>query len=844
MRYVDNKANPLYRLKGGNVELEVLVVKIIYSSDNFGVYSLKKDDNHLILEEYFSATGNIQLEQDKTYRIKGTVVDDEKYGLGLKITSAVEIIPKGRIGIVSFLASVPGIDSSTASLIWNEFGHESISQIIKAPQSLRLNYQDTKRVVRFIKNKEKKIKAIEVLVESGVDENSASQLLNSEDWEEIYSKCLKNPYVLIETNNFSFSKADNIARQLGAPANTPLRIEAASIYLLKYFENLGNCYLPLKNMIKFLESIVSVYNPLSKDYGTVQVLSKNSQDITVKYFGIETTCPIQTYVTLSNKVYTDINHPNRFNKHGGVLFFKPSESFLEKCIRENEKLKLIDDKVYYLPTYEKEISVAESINFIQQNKSIRWEKDEVETTLNKILEEKNIELSAEQYKACVDMASFVGGMNCLIGSAGCGKTFCLNIFIKLYKQLANKYCLGSNIKLLAPTGRAATVAKNATQLPASTIHKACQLKYDENSQNCIDENPEELSTFKDVDIVIVDEASMLSLHLTDELLKYCRHCKVIFVGDVKQLLPIGAGKILIDILNSGVADVCLLKTIKRQSENSGIIFNAEQIISESPLEDKSDCRVIYTNDERETTKTICEIYADLLKNNPIKDIQVITSMKSYENGVNLLNYQLQNLCNPLDVSKDKFCRLTKFNHNGKYFEICIHKGDKVIHTKNDYNCFVYKRLSSNNYQRISAIGISNGDIGIVEDIIEFFDEDLYKKISVVVVKYEDGYRFYYKGSSQHYCRLSELNIAYAITIHKSQGSQWPHVIIPVSKIHKKMMNNNLLYTALTRASDSAYLIGDKSTLTNSVKIHPSIKRFTDLDNKIRIKAALFGNSGF
>ena len=366
------------------------------------------------------------------------------------------------------------------------------------------------------------------------------------------------------------------------------------------------------------------------------------------------------------------------------------------------------------------------------------------------------------------------------------KTTIINAIIKIYSQL------NIRIFLCAPTGRAAKKMKEATNHEALTIHRL--LKYSI-QQKGFQKNEKNLLS---CDLLIVDEASMIDTLLMHHLLKAVPDtCSLILVGDVNQLPSIGAGNVLNDIISSNAFNVIKLNTIFRQAKKSMIIVNAHKINNGFfPVLNTNK----YNNDfffiEKQEPEEIVNTITELVKNripkkfgfNPINDIQVITPMHKGTTGAGNLNHQLQQSLNP-----------NKEGIKKGIFEFKV--SDKVMQIRNNYNKNIY-----------------NGDIGTIKKI-NFADQNMIINFDFNDIEYD-------------FNDLDEIVLAYAISVHKSQGSEYPVVIIPVTTQHYILLQKNLIYTALTRGKKLVIMIGTKKALAMAIKNKKSSKRHTGLENRL------------
>lgn len=465
-----------------------------------------------------------------------------------------------------------------------------------------------------------------------------------------------------------------------------------------------------------------------------------------------------------------------------------------------------EEEVVYLNTYYyAEMAVAKKIIELSKNfKPIKYV--DLDNTIAKIEEEQEKFLANNQKEAVKEAIN--NGVLIVTGGPGTGKTTTINTIINLLLKEDQK------IVLAAPTGRASKRMTEATGQEAQTIHRLLGINFldDENKKQIFDKNDE---TPLEADVIIIDETSMVDIMLMHSLLKAISlGTKLILVGDVDQLPSVGAGNVLKDIIRSEKIKVVCLTEIFRQAQESAIIMNAHRINNgEEPILNEKDKDFFFL--KRTTTDGVLDTIKELLttrlpsfkKNLDSKtDIQILTPMRKNAVGVENLNLVLQNTLNPKsDNKKEKEFRATTFR-----------VGDKVMQIKNNYNI-----VWQTNFDGVceDGLGVFNGDQGIINDINE--------KDSNLKVLFDDGKMVVYD-----YTQLDELELAYAITIHKSQGSEYPVIIIPIHSGPPMLMSKNLLYTAVTRAKELVIIVGLKETIVKMINNNREVNRFTSLTLRI------------
>lgn len=458
--------------------------------------------------------------------------------------------------------------------------------------------------------------------------------------------------------------------------------------------------------------------------------------------------------------------------------------------------------VYYLPYHNAEVNVCKNlINLASLAPDISEE--EVLKYLESD-EDKTIALTDMQKEAVVQ--AVMNGVTVITGGPGTGKTTIILSIIKIFERMNKK------VLLCAPTGRAAKRITESTGKEAKTIHRLLEYAYGEDDSNLIF-NKNENSPL-DCHALIVDEMSMVDILLMNNLLKALkRGTKLIMVGDVDQLPSVGAGNVLADIINSNTIKTIKLDMIFRQSQGSMIIQNAHAVNKGMmPLLNKkdSDFYFIRENNMNKIADLIVDLYTNRLPSKygfvPIKDIQVLSPMKKGDTGVMELNKKIQAAVNP----PSKFKKEKTF---GKY---TFRTGDKVMQVKNNYQA--EWKLADNSLVR--GEGIYNGDIGNI-----IFIDEIEQEMHVL---FDDDKEVVYSFS-----QLDELILAYATTVHKSQGSEFPVIIMPVVWGPPMLLTRNLLYTAITRAKELVVLVGQEKYLEEMIENNRIDKRFSALDHRLR-----------
>ena len=431
---------------------------------------------------------------------------------------------------------------------------------------------------------------------------------------------------------------------------------------------------------------------------------------------------------------------------------------------------------------------------------------QVDKRIERIEQELGEELDEKQRLAVKEAVG--NGVLVITGGPGTGKTTTINAILKYFEEE------DMVVELAAPTGRAAKRMSEATGYEAKTIHRLLELsgvpdeggrtEFERNEQNPLES-----------DVIIVDEMSMVDIYLMHSLLKaVVAGTRLILVGDANQLPSVGPGSVLKDIIESEIFTVVRLTKIFRQAARSNIVMNAHKINEGQPLDlqnKKTDFFIMRRYESQGILEMIKKLIVDILPPN-IKvepyDIQVMTPMRKGQLGVEELNVYLQGILNPPSKSKAE----------KKTGNVVFRVGDKVMQIKNDYQL----EWEIQNKYKIAiekGTGVFNGDMGIVSEINTFAE--------TLTVHFDDNRMVQYS-----FKQIEELEHAYAITIHKSQGSEYPAIIMPLLTGPRMLMNRNLLYTGVTRAKRCVTIVGDERTVQEMVHNKSENKRYTDLKARI------------
>lgn len=624
----------------------------------------------------------------------------------------------------------------------------------------------------------------------------------------------EEPERLAEIKGISEKKAMEIAEQMTEKAD----MRRAMIFLQKYGISLN---LGARIYQKYGQTVYSVLqeNPyrLAEDISGVGF--KIADEIASR-IGIHTD---SDYRIRSGMLYTLLQASGEGHTYlpKEELFFRASQllgvdpSYMEKHLMD----MVVDRKLIVKETEEGAVVYPARFYYLELNTArmlcelnILCPEDEqmMAKRIARIEKETDTELDEMQKQAI--MAAARHGLFILTGGPGTGKTTTINAIIRYFEEE------GAELRLAAPTGRAAKRMTEATGYEAQTIHRLLELNgmpegeqegrtvhFDRNSENPLE-----------ADVIIIDEMSMVDIALMHSLLlAVTAGTRLILVGDENQLPSVGPGNVLRDIIRSRCFSVVELKKIFRQASESDIVVNAHKINHGEQVTINNKSRDFFFLKRYDADIIIRVVIALIQEKLPRYvdakpyEIQVLTPMRKGLLGVERLNQILQRYLNPPDDKK-------KEKEIGQRL---FREGDKVMQVKNNYQ-LEWEILGRYKIPVDKGVGVFNGDTGIMEEINEFAE--------TATVQFEDGRRAEYS-----FKQLEELELAYAVTIHKSQGSEYPAVILPLLSGPRMLMNRNLLYTAVTRARKCVTVVGSENTFAEMIRNEKQQQRYSSLDRRIR-----------
>ncbi len=492
----------------------------------------------------------------------------------------------------------------------------------------------------------------------------------------------------------------------------------------------------------------------------------------------------------------------------GVEIQDISKHVMDLCIEKKTVMKECEDGIRIYPShyYYLELNTAKMLHDL--NIECEMPEDLMERRLRKVEETEQIELDVMQHKAVIE--SIKHGLLVLTGGPGTGKTTTINTMIRFFESE------GMSLLLAAPTGRAAKRMTEATGYEAQTIHRLLEVNVNPEESDSVGGFMRNRQNPLEADVIIIDEMSMVDLPLMHALLSaVVPGTRLVLVGDVDQLPSVGPGSVLKDIIMSRCFPVVTLTRIFRQAGESDIVVNAHKINAGEPVVLDNKSRDFFFL-RRQDADTIIGVTIMLIQKKlpgyvgaPPSEIQVMTPTRKGLLGVERLNTILQRYLNPEDPKK------AEKEINGRLFR----EGDKVMQIKNNYQ-LEWEVTTKFGLTVDKGTGVFNGDMGVITEINQYTE--------AIEVEFDEARKVKYG-----YDTAEELELAYAITVHKSQGSEYPAVIIPLLQGPRLLYNRNLLYTAVTRAKKCLTIVGSDTVFQEMIQNKNEQERYTSLSERIR-----------
>ncbi|HET9590462.1 MAG TPA: ATP-dependent RecD-like DNA helicase, partial [Anaerolineales bacterium] len=695
-----------------------------------------------------TVVGNLpELSPGEHLRLQGYWDKHPRHGSQFKAEVCEQTLPATVAGIESYLGSglVKGIGPKLAARIVGRFKEQTFDVIEGQPARLFEVPgigRDRVHKISAAWQEQKQVKEIMVFLHGhGVSTNLAVKIYKTYG-DAALETVQKNPYQLErDIHGVGFKTADRIARALGLPPEHPSRIEAGIVFALNELTDDGHVYAPRDLLTQRAAGLLEV--------------------------APEQIAPALDRLAEEERIRPDLVPLAGEKAETGSRALAEAQAAYSTPV------------IYLTPLYFSEKGVAERLRKLVDAQQ------EADVITQIPLSVENL---SEEQRSALDMA-LSHPVSILTGGPGTGKTTCLKALIAALEARHRRYALAS------PTGRAAKRLSEATGRAARTIHRLLEYSPVEGFKHN-EKNP------LDVDFLVVDEASMLDLVLTHNLLKALRPgTQALFVGDVDQLPSVGAGDVLRDMIRSGIAPVTRLTVIFRQAAHSQIITNAH-LINQGKFpqfsRDGGDFYLFPAEDAAAAADWVVQVVSERIPQkfgfDAIQEIQVLSPIYRGPAGVTALNERLQEKLNPPGSNKPE----------RKLYGTSFRLGDKVMQTQNNYDKEVY-----------------NGDIGFIRSI-DIVEQTLKVDFDGRLAPYD-------------WSEADQLVLAYVVSVHKSQGSEFPAVVMPVVTQHYTMLQRNLLYTAVTRASKLCVLSGSRRAISMAVRNHKVANRFTALEWRLRIR---------
>jgi len=755
------------------------VEKIKYRNEDNGysVLSVTGADDG---EEYILVGNFSYISEGELVEAAGRMTEHPIYGEQLAVESYELKEPEDTVSMERYLGSgaIKGIGAALATRIVKKFKTDTFRIMEEEPERLAeikgISEKMAMAIGEQVGEKKDMRQAMMFLQNYGISMNLSVKIYQ-EYGPAMYNVIKTNPYKLADDiPGVGFKMADEIASKVGIFTDSDFRIKSGILYTLLQVSANGHTYLPEEELEAQASELLKV---------EPEAIEKHLMDMQMD----------------KRLVVKNLDAAGQ-GVNGGGLPVPDAAGGDEPLIRRG---------VYAAQYYYTELNAAKMLHDLNITGS--EPEEQIRKSLAQIQEQEKIELDELQIQAVIEAVNC--GLLIITGGPGTGKTTTINTIIR-YFEMGDM-----EILLAAPTGRAAKRMTEATGYEARTIHRLLELsgmpEPNEKNQNSgmhferNEENP------LDADVIIIDEMSMVDIHLLHALLKAVNvGTRLILVGDVDQLPSVGPGNVLRDMIDSECFHVVKLTRIFRQAAQSDIIVNAHKINAGEKVDLAKRSRD-FLFIRREEPNSIINAMITLVKeklpayvNADVFDIQIMTPMRKGALGVDRLNTILQDFLNP--PSPDK----PEKEAAGTLFRL----GDKVMQIKNNYQ-IEWRLCNRYGIPIDKGTGVFNGDTGVIREINLFAE--------LLTVEFDEG-----KLVDYSFRQLEELELAYAITIHKSQGSEYPAVVIPVYSGPRMLMTRNLIYTAVTRARSCVCLVGIPQVFQQMVDNAMEQKRYSGLKARI------------
>ena len=789
--------------------LQGILERIVYEHPDTGytVGRLSARDH----AELITVVGNLaSINPGESLLLRGEWVDNPKYGRQFQIEKYETILPANVVGLRKYLGSglIKGIGPKMAALIVRKFGMDTMDIIENEPDKLARVPGIGRKRVEIIKEAweaQREIKNVMLFLQSHDVSTAHAAKIYKTYGNDAIPIVTENPYQLADDiYGIGFVTADTIAQKLGMDKDAPQRVQAGIKYVLSQKADDGHVFQHCSELVEACQTMLE--QELAAIEQGIHALVEKEEIINPSFTDPSNTDQ-QDSIGEPQDSYEISGQQSTISNQEGI-----SEAD-QKPLSTNNRQLITDNHsaIYLAPFYYAELGVANQFSRLlaSQEQSPVLLSPNTTLFLTELENEMDLHFAPQQRKAI--LTAMTTRTMILTGGPGTGKTTTVVGMIRLFEAQ------GKHITLTAPTGRAAKRLSETTGGEAKTIHRLLEFSPQINSFKRNRQNP------LDTDVVIVDEMSMVDLVLMNRLMQAIRpSTTVILIGDTDQLPSVGAGNVLKALIDSQKIPVIELTEIFRQAQESMIVTNAHRINKGDFPELTGDADrnffFIEEEDPENITELICSLIADRLPQHynyhPMDDIQLLCPMRRGTLGTENLNRRLQEVLNveytaPAAHPLEK-ARFGAHSHNRQAPRFGnqsatvggFRVGDKVMQVRNNYDYDVF-----------------NGDIGRVVAI-----ERIDKK---VCIQYPD------KQVAYDTADLGELVLAYATTIHKAQGSEYPVVVIPLHTQHYLMLQRNLLYTGITRAKERVVIVGTKKALGICIRNNQVMQRNSYLAERLQ-----------
>ena len=817
-----------------NEENGYTVFEVTLTSSDSGDNKAASKDGGEDLGDVLTCVGYpVSISEGEGCAVTGEYTTHPVYGEQLRVQSYQTVAPENAQAMYRYLAagSIKGIGPAMAAKIVKKFGDDTLRIMEEEPEKLAQIKGISMRIAREIgaqmEDKKDLRDAMIFLQQYGIGSAHAARI-----WQAygtgLYEIMKNNPYRLAEDiRGIGFATADDIARRIGIRADSEYRIRSGILYTMYMASGEGHSYLPEEQLVR----------------RTCALLRLPPEEVLVQMENLAVERRLRIRRISRERPFPESIDPRK-NAH------PEARSGLEPEMHP-------EVQVYLTGVFRREQDIARRLldldAQIRQTSREPGTRNKVEKKIARLEKEEEITLDPLQRQAVREAAE--NAVLLITGGPGTGKTTTINTIIR--------YFMSEDLQVLlaAPTGRAARRMSEATGYPAMTIHRLLGVRNvvdDDGEKDFLKDggfsgsaaapdsfmdisgsddgagytgnagkqeksgNSRNYSYFErgednplDADVVIIDEMSMVDMNLFHFLLKAVPvGARLVLVGDVNQLPSVGPGCVLQDLIDSGAFHTIMLRHVFRQASESDIVMNAHRILEGAPLpmDNKSSDFFFLERDQapviyKHTVQLIREMLPKYVGCSPL-EIQVLTPMRRGSLGVERLNEVLQSVLNPPAKGKREHVRQ----------ETVFREGDKVMQTRNNYR--IEWEIRGNFGMPVDrGTGIFNGDFGRIEEIDP--------QSETMTVCFDDARTVEYP-----FAELEDLDLAYAITVHKSQGSEYPAVILPLLSGPSGLFNRNLLYTAVTRARSCVVLLGSRDAVDRMIANTRRTRRWTGLCDRI------------